>query len=308
MAGSNNVVIRVNEKTKEKMIKYYEDKKRDKVIPYVVFQAVDNDTVVTMYESGKVMFQGKSADVDAAMWIEMSGVEKMQKEKKEQAKADIKYYNCSSIGSDEVGTGDYFGPIVVTASFVKKEDIPFLEELGIKDSKKLTDEKMLEIAPKVAKRIKYKSIILTNPEYNKKYKENNMNKIKAIMHNKALYQMVQETKEDYDYIIVDEFAREQRYYDYIKDSTEIQRGITFMTKAEDKNLAVACSSVISRYIFLKEFDKLSDSLHIPLPKGAGPQVDKIGEEIVETYGEEKLKEVAKLNFANTNRILKTVIF
>ena len=305
---NNNVVIRVNEKTREKMIKYYEDKKKDKEIPYVVFQAVDNDTVVTMYTSGKVMFQGKSADVDAQMWIEMSGVEKMQKEKKEKAKEDIKYYNCSSIGSDEVGTGDYFGPIVVTASFVKKEDIPFLEELGIKDSKKLTDEKILDIAPKVAKRIKYKSIILTNSEYNEKYKENNMNKIKAIMHNKALYSMVQDTKEEYDYIIVDEFAREARYYEYIKDSTEIQRGITFMTKAEDKNLAVACSSVISRYIFLKEFDKLSDSLHIPLPKGAGPQVDSIGEEVVEKYGKDKLKEIAKLNFANTNRILKTVIF
>ena len=117
---NNNVVIRVNEKTREKMIKYYEDKKKDKVIPYVVFQAVDNDTVVTMYESGKVMFQGKSADVDAAMWIEMSGVEKLQKEKKEKEKEDIKYYNASSIGSDEVGTGDYFGPIVVTASFVRK--------------------------------------------------------------------------------------------------------------------------------------------------------------------------------------------
>ena len=309
MAGSNNnVVIRVNEKTREKMIKYYEDKKKDKEIPYVVFQAVDNDTVVTMYTSGKVMFQGKSADVDAQMWIEMSGVEKMQKEKKEKAKEDIKYYNCSSIGSDEVGTGDYFGPIVVTASFVKKEDIPFLEELGIKDSKKLTDEKILEIAPKVAKRIKYKSIILTNSEYNEKYKENNMNKIKAIMHNKALYSMVNDTKEEYDYIIVDEFAREARYYEYIKDSTEIQRGITFMTKAEDKNLAVACSSVISRYIFLKEFDKLADSLHIPLPKGAGPQVDSIGEEVVEKYGKDKLKEVAKLNFANTSRILKTMIF
>ena len=305
---NNNVVIRVNEKTREKMIKYYEDKKKDKEIPYVVFQAVDNDTVVTMYTSGKVMFQGKSADVDAQMWIEMSGVEKMQKEKKEKAKEDIKYYNCSSIGSDEVGTGDYFGPIVVTASFVKKEDIPFLEELGIKDSKKLTDEKILEIAPKVAKRIKYKSIILTNSEYNEKYKENNMNKIKAIMHNKALYSMVNDTKEEYDYIIVDEFAREARYYEYIKDSTEIQRGITFMTKAEDKNLAVACSSVISRYIFLKEFDKLADSLHIPLPKGAGPQVDSIGEEVVEKYGKDKLKEVAKLNFANTSRILKTMIF
>jgi len=88
----------------------------------------------------------------------------------------------------------------------------------------------------------------------------------------------------------------------------IQRGITFMTKAEDKNLAVACSSVISRYIFLKEFDKLSDSLHIPLPKGAGANVDSIGEEVVSKYGKEKLEEIAKLNFKNTERILKTVIF
>ena len=302
-----NCVIRVSDKTKEKMIKYYEDKKRDKVIPYVVFQAQDGDTVVTMYESGKIMFQGTTADVDSTMWLEMDG--QSTQESPEVKEKEKKYYYCSSIGSDEVGTGDYFGPIVVTASFVKKEDIEFLESLGIKDSKKLTDEKILEIAPKVAKQISYKSIILTNEQYNEKHaKDNNMNKIKSIMHNKVLYQMVQNTKEPYEYIIVDEFAKEARYYDYIKESTEIQRGITFMTKAEDKNLAVACSSVISRYIFLKEFDKLSDSLHIPLPKGAGPQVDSIGEEIVEKYGEDKLKEVAKLNFANTARILKTVIF
>ena len=302
-----NCVIRVSDKTKERMIKYYEDKKRDKEIPYVVFQAQDGDTVVTMYESGKIMFQGTTADVDSAMWLEMDGQSKHKSP--EVKEKDKKYYYCSSIGSDEVGTGDYFGPIVVTASYVKKEDIEFLENLGIKDSKKLTDEKILEIAPKVAKQISYKSIILTNKEYNEKHaKDNNMNKIKSIMHNKVLYQMVQNTNESYDYIIVDEFAKEARYYDYIKEATEIQRGITFMTKAEDKNLAVACSSVISRYIFLKEFDKLADSLHVPLPKGAGPQVDIIGEEIVEKYGEEKLKEVAKLNFANTARILKTVIF
>ena len=245
-----NCVIRVSDKTKEKMIKYYEDKKRDKVIPYVIFQAQDGDTVITMYESGKIMFQGTTADVDSSMWLEMDGQSK--KDSPEVKEKEKKYYYCSSIGSDEVGTGDYFGPIVVTASFVKNEDIPYLEELGIKDSKKLTDEKILDIAPKVAKKISYKSLILSNQEYNEKHgSNNNMNKIKAIMHNKVLYQMVQETKEKYDYIIVDEFARENRYYDYIKDMKEIQRGITFMTKAEDKNLAVACSSVISRYIFLK---------------------------------------------------------
>ena len=302
-----NVVIKVNDEIKEKMIEYYKDKRRDKVIPYVVFQAQEEDTVITMYESGKVMFQGTSADVDAAMW----GVqlENTKEKKEERKKADLKYYNCSAVGSDEVGTGDYFGPIVVTACYVSKDDIKFLEELGVGDSKKIDDTKILKIAPEIAKKIKYKSVILTNKEYNEKYtKELNMNKIKAILHNKVLYQLVHSDIDKYDYIIVDEFAREARYYEYIKDQEAVQRGITFLTKAEDKNNAVACASIISRYLFLKEFDKMCDEIHIPLPKGAGKDVDTIGEEVVDKYGEEKLKDIAKYNFKNTDRILHTMIY
>lgn len=300
-----NIVIKVDDEVKKKMIEYYKDKTRDKKIPYVIFQAEEEDTVITMYESGKVMFQGKSADVDASMWeITLANTNNQEK-----SKAEEKFYYCNSVGSDEVGTGDYFGPIVVTASYVKIEDIDFIKKLGVLDSKKMDDEKILKIAPQLAKTIKYRSVILNNKEYNEKYsKSSNMNKIKAIMHNKVLYQLIQEEKPNYDYIIVDEFAREARYYEYLKGINNIQRNITFMTKAEDKNLAVACSSVISRYIFLKEFDKIADSLSVPLPKGAGKDVDKIGEEIVDKYGEDKLKEIAKLNFRNTERILHTMIY
>lgn len=302
-----NVVIKVNDEIKEKMIEYYKDKKRDKQIPYVVFQAEEEDTVITMYESGKVMFQGKSADVDAAMWgVALENTKEKQEEKK---KEEEKYYSCSSVGSDEVGTGDYFGPIVVTATFVEKKDIAFLEELGVCDSKKIDDNKILKIAPEIAKKIKYRSVILSNKEYNEKYdKDINMNKIKAILHNRVLYQLINEENPKCEYIVVDEFAREARYYEYLKDVSPIQKGITFMTKAEDKNLAVACGSIISRYLFLKEFDKLCDSIHIPLPKGAGKDVDKIGEEVVEKFGEDKLKEIAKVNFKNTDRILHTLIY
>ena len=250
-----NIVLKVNKEVQDKMIEYYTPKKRDKQIPYVLLQADDNDTVITMYTSGKVMFQGVSADVDAMMWQEMMGVSKEEKKKKE--KQDQKYHNCNSVGSDEVGTGDYFGPIVVTASYVTRGDVKFLEELGVCDSKKINDEKILKIAPQIAKRVKYRSLILSNLEYNTKYtKDINMNKIKSIMHNKVLYQLVHEEQPEYDYIIVDEFAREARYYGYLTGINDVQRDITFMTKAEDKNLAVACSSIISRYIFLKEFDKV----------------------------------------------------
>lgn len=294
-----NIVIKVDEETKNKMIEYYKDKKRDKTPPYAIFQAQEEDTIITLYNSGKCMFQGTSAFVDANMW-------KALKENDEEDTNKIDYLNTTSVGSDEVGTGDYFGPIVVTASLVKKEDIEFLKKLGCTDSKKITDDKIKKIAPEIIKKIKYKSIILSNEEYNQKYsKENNMNKIKAIMHNKALSLILEETKEKLDYIIIDEFAKENRYYSYLKDIPNPVKNITFITKAETKNMAVACSSIISRYIFLKEFDKLSDTYHIPLPKGSGQNVDKIGEELTEKYGKDILNKIAKKNFSNTSRILKT---
>ena len=86
-----NVVIRVSDETKAKMIDYYKDKRRDKEIPYVVFQAVEEDTVITMYTSGKVMFQGVSADVDASMWKEIDGQTENKEEKQQENK--LKYGN-----------------------------------------------------------------------------------------------------------------------------------------------------------------------------------------------------------------------
>ena len=300
-----NVVIKVNEETKQKMIEYYKDKLREKTPPYAIFQAQEMDTIITMYNSGKVMFQGTSADIDANMWTELT---ETNKDKNENSEQYDKYMNCSSIGSDEVGTGDYFGQIVVTASYVNKKDIPYLKELKVADSKKLTDDQIRIIAPKIIKKIKYKSLILKNTEYNERHsKDTNMNKIKAIMHNNALSSLKNEINDEIDYIIIDEFTKEKRYYEYIKELPNILKGITFMTKAEDKNLAVACSSIISRYIFLEEFDKICDKYHLPLPKGAGTKVDEIGQELVEKYGKEVLTNVAKLNFSNTSRILKTKI-
>ena len=304
-------VIRVDNETKKLMNDFYKDTKRDKTPPYAIFQADTGDTIVTLYESGKAMFQGVSADIEAGMW-ESIGKDKENidyfidreevKEKKEETTIPI---DISSVGSDEVGTGDYYGPIVVTASYVNKDDIPFLTELGVKDSKKLSDEQILKIVPKIIKKIKYKTIMLSNKEYNKNYgKDMNMNKIKAVLHNKVLTEMVKDN--EYDYIVVDQFEPESSYYKHLSEVPSPLKGITFITKAEDKCLSVACSSLISRYIFIKEIDKLGDKYGIFLPKGANYYVEDVGIKLVEKYGVNVLKEVAKLNFSNTDRILKEV--
>lgn len=305
-------VIRVDNDTKKLMNEFYKDMKRDKTPPYAVFQADTGDTIVTLYESGKAMFQGVSADIEAGMW------ESIRKDKdnidyfmdtkdtkiKKEDQVDIPS-DIASVGSDEVGTGDYYGPIVVTASFVSKDNIPFLTELGVRDSKKLSDEQILKIVPKIIKKIPYKTIMLSNKEYNDNYgKDMNMNKIKAVLHNKVLTEMVKGN--DYDYIVVDQFEPEKSYYNHLSDVPNPLKGITFITKAEDKCLSVAVSSLISRYIFIKEMDKLGDKYGIFLPKGANYYVEDVGIKLVNKYGEKILHDIAKLNFSNTDRILKEV--
>lgn len=301
--------FKVSDELKNELIEYFEFKKRDKTPPYAIFQADEEDTVVTLYESGKVVFQGISADIDADMWKQrekaLTGkdvVEKVKKEKEEK-KDNTDYYFINSIGSDEVGTGDYFGPIVVTASYVNKKDISFLENLGVRDSKKIADEKIYKIAPEIIKKIPHTTIILTNKQYNEIYSNDiNMNRIKAILHNKALYTLINKEKFDYEMIVVDQFENPKSYYNHLKESKYIVRNINFTTKAEDKCLSVACSSIISRYIFLNEMKKLSNEFNMFIPLGAGPIVDDTAKKIRDKYGINKLKDIAKLNFKNTEKI------
>lgn len=305
-------VIRVDNDTKKLMNEFYKDIKRDKTPPYAVFQADTGDTIVTLYESGKAMFQGVSADIEAGMWESIrkdkDNIDYFMDTKDTKIKKDIEVEipsDIASVGSDEVGTGDYYGPIVVTASFVSKDNIPFLTELGVRDSKKLSDEQILKIVPKIIKKIPYKTIMLSNKEYNDNYgKDMNMNKIKAVLHNKVLTEMVKDN--DYDYIVVDQFEPEKSYYNHLSDVPNPLKGITFITKAEDKCLSVAVSSLISRYIFIKEMDKLGDKYGIFLPKGANYYVEDVGIKLVNKYGEKILHDIAKLNFSNTDRILKEV--
>lgn len=312
-----NIVFKVSDNVKNKMIKYYEDKKKDKTPPYAVFQAIEEDTVITLYESGKAMFQGTSADIDANIWIDMErhlnnrtidiSEKGKDKEKKIKDKNNTLEFNMSTIGSDEVGTGDYFGPIIVTASYVSKENIDFMLDLGVRDSKKITDDKIRKIAPAIIKKIPYVTIILTNDKYNASYSsEINMNKIKSLLHNKALLGLLKKDNYDYQKIVIDQFVYPKKYYEHIMNSGEKVKNITFTTKAEDKCLSVAASSIISRYLFITKIEEMSIELNMPIPKGAGIDVDKAACAIVEAYGFNKLKDIAKLNFKNTEKIKEMI--
>lgn len=305
------IVFKISDNLKDKIIDYYKDLRKDKTPPYAIFQAVDADTTITLYESGKIMFQGVSADIDANIWIDLEkklnnriiGLDGKVDNKNNNKLDNNNHLDISTIGSDEVGTGDFFGPIVVTATYVSTNDFEFLNNLGVRDSKKINDDIILEIAPQIMKKIPYVTTILDNKTYNKHHnKECNMNKLKAILHNKALYELKNKNNWNYAKIVIDEFCSKEKYYEYLNDTPNKVMHITFMTKAEDKVLSVACASIISRYIFLRKMEELSNEVNRTLPKGAGKNVDIVAMELKDEFGKEKLYEIAKMNFNNANRL------
>ena len=255
------IVFKISDNLKDKVIEFYKDRALEKHPPYSVFQVKDYDCVITLYESGKLMFQGIGADIEASYWMEEERIlnkrdlqselkaEQDKKDKKAEELNDDRFKNISTIGSDEVGTGDYFGPIIVTASFVDIKKKSFLYELGVRDSKKITDEKIMSIAPTLIKEFPHVTYILTPSDYNR-LGIINMNKVKAILHNKVLYAL-KEKNYNYDKIVVDQFCFPVKYYEHIKATPNKVTNITFTTHAEDKCLSVAVSSIISRYIFIK---------------------------------------------------------
>lgn len=250
---------------------------------YALWQCKEENCVITAYKSGKVVFQGKDAYIFASKYI------KDTNEPYPQA------------GSDEVGTGDYFGPVCVCASYITKDDISLLDELNIKDSKAIKDNYILEIGPKLLRTIPHSLVIVDNKKYNEVHTSLNMNEIKAKLHNQAFINLNKKIKLP-DNIIIDQFTPEKKYYEYISDQKTIIRNITFETKAENKYHSVAVSSIIARYSFLKKMEELEKKYNMKFIKGASSKVDECAKEFVNKYGYDELENVAKIHFKNTENL------
>jgi len=236
------------------------------------------DLTISIYTSDKVVFQGNDAFFYA------------------QAYLDIK--NTRQAGSDEVGTGDVFGPVVVCATIIEEDDYSYIEDNHITDSKVLNDDYILKLAPELMKRFKYSLLILDNEKYNNVHKTNNLNAIKAKMHNQAYINLINKGFEVPKNSYVDQFCSPDTYFAYLGQEKQIYRDLIFETKAEAKYPAVGLASMISRYAFLTYMDKLNKDYQFNFHKGAGEVVDEDIERFIKKHGKEKLSKVAKLHFKN----------
>ncbi|MEW6419587.1 MAG: ribonuclease HIII [Nitrospirota bacterium] len=211
------------------------------------------------------------------------------------------------IGTDESGKGDYFGPLVSAGVYVDENTALLLEFEGVRDSKKLSDNKIEELAKKIVEICKgnYSVIEISPEKYNDLYEKfikekKNLNTLLAWGHAKTIEELL--LKVECNTAIADQFADERFIQSKLQEKGKKLK-LVQMPKAE-QNIAVAAASILARARFLEKLRKLSDDYKIDLPKGVSQSVIDNARKFVKTYGEDDLKKVAKLHFRTTKEVLK----
>ena len=292
------VSITVDVEKATEMMDFYRPYQKLNNGEYIIFQAYYSGTTITIYQDKKnkhkVVFAGEDPLVEAKNWDPTV-------EYKEKTTEEPKGWLCvdNQIGSDEVGVGDFLLPMIVVAAFVRGKDLKTLEGFGVKDSKKLTDEKIREIAPGLLKKFFVSKLSLPNEKYNELIaKGENMNSIKAKLHNRALLNMFKKFPDTRN-IFVDQFVAESKYFAYLNDPNEQKvLNIVFKTKGESYYPCVALASVIARYAFLLEKDALEKKYGMTIPFGAATKANEFSEKFIKKFGQAEFDKLCKQNFAN----------
>jgi len=222
------------------------------------------------------------------------------------APAVAKHAWQSWIGSDECGKGDYFGPLVVCAFRADLSMEADLRKLGVRDSKQLKDPQIIQIATTLYQKFpgSMSGIVLKPQRYNQiiddmKSKNRNLNDLLAWQHSGVIQELLGRFPE-VDGILVDQFSKTKKVASALKAKDP---GLNVVERSgAESDLAVAAASILARYQFLNAMNEMSRRYKLKLPLGASANVDRVAREFVKLNGLERLGEVAKLHFKNTDRV------
>lgn len=297
--------IKVSQEQLNVMLDYYSGYLVYNDSPHTIAKAKLERAVITFYTTNTVLFQGVNEAHEYNIWAEKFNMAQIETETPNYSV----YENMTAIGCDEVGTGDYFGPIVVCSAFVRNDQISELKKLGVKDSKLLLDDAIINIALKLRNIITYSILVLPPNKFNELHKSNsdNLNFIKACLHNKSINSILKKLENvKYDAILIDEFTPKEKYLDYLKKVPEVNDSVILVPKGEKVHISIAAASILARAAFLKEMKELSKQVKVDLLKGASTSVDRQAVGLVKSYGFNVLHDIAKLKFANTDKIKKYI--
>jgi ribonuclease HIII len=263
--------------------------------PHTRFSAKKKGLTCTLYQSGKLVIQGKEYAQFVEFYLEPEILQTFTF-RHPLAEMDL----TPRIGIDESGKGDFFGPLCVAGVYVQTEDFATLQALGVKDSKSLTDKTIRKLAKDIQRHCLYHIVKINPLKYNQIYADfKNLNRLLAWGHATTIEQLVQQS--NCQNVIIDQFADESVVEQALKRK-KLAVNLTQRHRAEE-DLAVAAASILARNAFVEGLDRLSQEVGILLPKGSSKATMLAAKEVLKRWGEEKLREICKQHFKTLDAIL-----
>lgn len=205
------------------------------------------------------------------------------------------------IGTDETGKGDYFGPLVIAGMYVDEEVSKFLSQLGVRDSKELSDYQIDKIAHQIRAKypLNYSIISLIPEKYNELYEKfKNLNKLLDWGHSKVIENVYSKFKSPT--VIVDQFSKTPLSIANEKEYSQVD--FIQVPKAE-KYIGVAAASILARNEMSKWFYNMSDNGYAVV-RGASAEVEYSAKNIYSKNGRSTLSKLVKLHFKTTKKIFE----
>ena len=251
-------------------------------------------SVATLYSSGKLVLQGKEDFTPTVTHINTS-------------RGETEFVQ-PHIGVDEVGKGDYFGPLVVVACYVNNEFADKLSQLGFDDSKKFSDNKIMQLYENVKDYPYYYPSIVHAAQYNDLVNEDgNVSIVLAKQHSKCIENGLKDLQSKdipCESVVIDQFSSSKNRI--LNELGELGKSVDVIQFHKgESDIAVAAASIIARGIFLEEFESMGEKYDFNFPKGASNVIDS-GLSFIQKHGKEELRNVAKVGFKTTQRILALV--
>lgn len=262
---------------------------------HALWRAKGEGAVATLYKSGKLLVQGAGTQHFVSTYLgvspQLSLIAKPASAKKSD---DITHDFECWMGTDESGKGDYFGPLIIAGVLVNEKNRKLFEDLELKDSKKLTDEKISKLAVQIKNNSTFAVVTITPAKYNELYKKfNNLNKMLAWGHARAIENILD--KAPCPNVISDKFGDESLIKNaLLKSGREVN--LIQQVRAE-RDLAVAAASIVARDEFVKRIARLGQEYGLTLPKGASDRV--VEQARLAKKRNIPLENIAKLHFKTT---------
>lgn len=261
-------------------------------VQHAFWQARRDRVFITFYRSGKVLIQGKNATDYAEQYL------LPLKEKQDIHGLEFIKSLKEWIGTDESGKGDFFGPLVVGALFVNKKIEQKLWTMGVRDSKSISDQKILEFAHEIKKVIPFSVVTYTPDKYNKIYSEiNNLNRLLAAAHAHVITNLIEKT--NCNVVIADKFGDETLIQNALGDTKNLK---LIQKNRAEQNLAVAGASILARENFIRGLENQSKKYQMNFPTGASGTVVEAANLFVQRFGKKELKNVAKVHFKTVKQL------